>query len=205
MAKTPRLLLLLTFALAPRAALAQKEFSDCRMGHVVLLLPGEKPPKGPGCGGVTATIDLAVASALADRAAAMAAENAKKLAEPEASAIGAISSPYANEVLTEDATVAKRVGEKELVWQTVHDKLVAAKTEVKKLSEEDEEPSGERVKELNALATRIAAGAAILKDIAADKARFKAFMALDKKAETDAAVLKRKAALFAKIAPPKKA
>lgn len=204
MAKTPRLCLILTLALVPRAARAQKEFSDCRMGHIILLLPGEKPPKGSGCGGATATIDLAVASALADKASAMAAENVKKLAAPEASADAAVSSPYANEVLTEDADAAKRVAEKELVWKTVHDKLVAAKTEVKKLSEEDEEPSGERVKELNALATRITTCASILKDIDADKVRLKAIAAKDKKAETNAAALKRKAALFAKLSPPKK-
>ena len=206
MAKTPRLLLILTFALAPRAALAQKEFSDCRMGHVVLLLPGDKPPKGPGCGGVTAVIDLAVASALTDKAIATAAENRKRVVAEDADADGEIVRPYANEVLTEDAGAAKKVAEKELVWKTAHEKLLAAQTEARAQSDlkqdsVDVEPIGDRVKELNALATRVNAAGAILKDIAADTARLKA---KGKGVEAGASVLKRKAALFAKLTPPKK-
>jgi hypothetical protein len=192
----------LTVALAPRAALAQKEFSDCRMGHIVLLLPGEKPPKGPGCGGVTATIDLAAAKSLVEGAIKIAAENARKMSDKDADVAGAISGPYAYEKLTEDAAAEKRVAEKELIWKTVHEKLLAARDEAK-AQKDEEEPSGERIRDLNRLATLINAADAVRKDIAADKALLKDRSA-KRDGESNEAMLKRKAALFAKLTPPKK-
>lgn len=198
MAKTPRLLLISSLAvlLAPSV---QAQFSDCRMGHIVLLLPGEKPPKGPGCGGATGTIDLGAAKSLADGAAKAAAENAEKMSGKDADAEAAILAPYAYEVLTEGGDAARRLWEKEFIWKTVHEKLLAARDEAKAQKDEDA-PTGEKIRALNALATEINAADAIRKDIAADKLRLKA----KKDAEIAAAVLNRKAALFAKLTPPKK-
>jgi hypothetical protein len=206
---TPRTALVLTaLAFVPGAASAQKIFTDCGMGNITLLLPDQKPPKGPGCGGATAVIDIVAARRIADSAISKAEANAKALAELEGDAAAAL--PYGSEVLSEGAAAAQRVGEKETVWKAIHEMLLAerVKVRVRKDGDEEGEAAAEaaagRAKEMSALATRINAADAIVKDIAKDKARLEAIAAKSKDAETAAAVIKRKAALFARLAPPKK-
>ncbi len=205
---TPRASFVLALALVPGAASAQKIFTDCGMGNITLLLPDQKPPKGPGCGGINAVIDIVAARTLTDSAISGAESRLKELDGADGDA--QIGLPYGKEILTENAPDSQRVTEKETVWKAVHDILLAERVKVRARKDGDEEgesaaeAAAGRAKELNALATRINAADAIVKDIAKDKARLEAVAAKNKDAETAAAVLKRKTALFAKLAPPKK-
>ena len=152
-------------------------------------------------------MDIVAARLLTDSAIRSAEANAKKIAADGADAF--IGASYGHEVLTEGADAATRVAEKEIVWKAAREILLSERVKAGARKDDDEGEAGAeaaagRTRELNALATRINAADAILKDIAKDKARLTAVATKAKDAETVAAVLKRKTALFAKLAPPKK-
>jgi hypothetical protein len=191
-----------------------KNMTAALVAAAVLALPltgragDNKPPKGPGCGGVTGSISAEAAKQAVAGASARAAEALKTLSTVPVEFAGVLTAmPYGSEPVKEVKTMPElsaALDAKAAYWKAV---TGALKAEQGRLSDEIDEMSrngGDGVDQAVVRSAGLMRLSILSEAIEGDVAADKAFIGSGLKSESGQKVIERKTALAKRLADAKR-